>query len=448
MPISPTRWDDVEFLATTLVTAWVLLWLAAVAIAAPSAALGPAASRRTLVFEAGPALVWSWLTMAIAVPLLSALHGFNWATALLVAGTWPMALWLLRHRGRYESTFRDAVRGMVYRAVSPQTLRAYRLRLGERKLVMLSMPILVPVLGATSLVREEMDLRLPMPADFDTLWHTRQLLAGTAVWDPFASLTSVLVALSSADALHVALALRFALVALCAAAAGVLVAEISRRRWAALVAAPAFVFAPHAAAHTWAVALVALVGSTSLYLWLRDDCPRDRWHALAALALGTALVMPFSGRLGLLFHVTTTPRYLEHRAAPSEAVRLARGQPDDSWIVAGAPELALEIGEAGRYLDLASFVSRFQKRAGASNFRFGLAARRLFVFIEKEPIDSVEAVRDVGFVDAQPAVYRVRRERARLQRLASRICDQYRRTHRGATIIHDDTQLRVYRIDL
>ena len=46
-----------------------------------------------------------------------------------------------------------------------------------------------------------------------------------------------------------------------------------------------------------------------------------------------------------------------------EAVRLARSQPDRAWVMAGPPELELEIGQSGSYVDLASFVSRFEHRA-------------------------------------------------------------------------------------
>jgi hypothetical protein len=434
-----------DALSTILVAPWVLMWLAVVGIAAPAVALGPAAGRRMLLSEPGPALVWTWLTMAVSVPLLSALRGFNWATALLVVAAWPTAWWLIRYRGRYESTFRDTVRGIVYRAVSPHAVAAPPLRLGAGGLLILAMPIL----GLASRLERTTDIRLPMALDFDTLWHTRQLVHNAAVWDPLAALAGVLAGISAADALHVVAGLRVALVTLTAAAAAVLVAETSRRWWiAGATAAAVILMAPQAAAHSWAVALVALVGATSLVLWIRDDSPRDGWHAMAALLLGAGLVVPFSDRLDALVRVTTMPQYLEHRAAALEAVRLARTQPDDDWVAIGPPELGLEIGVADRYLDLARFVSRFQHRAHRPGFRFNLGARRLFVFIEKEPSEPAAAVQRVRFVEGQSAVYRVRRERIRLHQSAWRICDEYRRTHGRTTIVYDDVQLRIYRIDL
>lgn len=433
-----------EPFSTALAVSWVLIWLAAAAIAAPASALGPAATRRMLVSEPGPALVWTWLTMAAIVPLLSAIHGFNWATALLAVAAWPVAWWAIRCRGTCESTFRNTVRHVVYRVVSPRDESAPAFRFGERSLVILAMPML----GMVSLVTDGTDIRLPMPLDFDTLWHSRQLMAGTVAWDPLASLASVLAAVSSAGAVHVLLALRLALVTLTATAAALLVVEAGGRWWMAAATAPAVILiAPQAAAHSWAVALVVLLGATSLLHWIRDRHSRDASHAVAALLLGVGLVVPFADRPDVLFRVTTTPHYLEHRAAAAAALALARSQPDDDWIAVGPPELTLEIGGARHYADLARFVSRFEGRAHKPGFRFGLPAKRVFVFIEKDPIEPAGSAQNVRFVDAQPAVYRVGHERARLQRRAWRLCDEYRRTHGGTTIVYDDAQLRIYRIE-
>ena len=93
-----------ESLWSSIVTAWVLGWLAAIVICVPAAALGPSANRPTLAIELGPALVWTWLTIAIGVPLAAAVHGFNWVTAILISAAWPTLLWLIRHRGVYRAT--------------------------------------------------------------------------------------------------------------------------------------------------------------------------------------------------------------------------------------------------------------------------------------------------------------------------------------------------------
>lgn len=434
-----------ESLWSAIVTAWVLGWLAAIGICVPAAALRSSANRPTLPFELGPALVWTWLTMAIGVPLAAAVHGFNWVTALLISAAWPTLLWLIRCHGAYRSTFRDTVRALVFRAVAARHARPLRFKPRENLTVMLALPLL----AFPPLVMGRADIRLPMPADFDTLWRARRLLAGTSAWDPLASLAAVLTRLSSADALHVAAAMRLALVALTAIVAGIFVVQICGRRWGAVVAAAGLVLlTPRAAAATWAVTLVAFIGLTSVVWWIRDHSPRDGWHALAAFVLVTGQLAPFSDHPEVLWRVSAQAQYLEYRAAAREAIRLARSQPDNDWVLVGPPEQQLEIARDGRFYDLARFVSRFQDRAGDPSFRFDLLARRLFVFIEKQPFDVGDSLRGVRFVAAQPAAYRVPRERLRLERLARQICDDYRRTHAGATIIYDDAVLRVYRINL
>lgn len=434
-----------ESLWSATVTAWVLGWLAAIGICVPAAALGPAANRPTLAYELGPALVWTWLTMAIGVPLAAAVHGFNWVTALLISAAWPTLLWLIRYRGAYRCTFRDTVRALVFRAVAPHHARPLGFKPRESLMVMLALPLL----AFPPLVLGRADIRLPMPADFDTLWRTRYLLAGTSAWDPLASLAAVLTRLSSADALQVAAAMRLALVALTAIVAGIFVVQISGRRWAAVVAAAGLVvLTPRAAAATWAVTLVALIGLTSVVWWIRDHSPRDGWHALAALLLVTGQLAPFSDHPEVLWRVSARPQYLEYRVAAREAIRLERSQPDNDWVLVGPPEQQLEIAREGGFYDLARFVSRFQDRAGDPSFRFDLRARRLFVLIEKQPFDAGDSLRGVRFVAAQPAAYRVPRERLLLEHLARQICDDYRRTHAGVTIIYDDAILRVYGINL
>jgi hypothetical protein len=289
-------------------------------------------------------------------------------------------------------------------------------------------------------------MRLPVPADFDTLWRSRQLLQGTPVWDPLASLSAVLTHVSAADALSVVGASRLALVTLTAGAAGLLVAEIFDRRAAVLIALVVSVLAPWAPASTWAVLLLAIIGTTSLWVWGRDHRSTDGWHAIAAfgLAVGQIVAVPDAG---VLLRVSSTARFLEHRAAPLEALRLARLPLDADWVLVGPPEQQLETDGRGGYYDLSRFVSRFRDRAGDGRFRFDLGTRRLFVFVEKTAIDVSRPERGVRFVEAQPSAYRVPRERARLARLAKQICDDYRRTHTGAEIVYDDDVLRVYRID-
>ena len=70
------------------------------------------------------------------------------------------------------------------------------------------------------------------------------------------------------------------------------------------------------------------------------------------------------------------------------------------------------------------------------------------MFVEKRPFAPDDPPRGVRFVTDQPAIYRVPRERSRLAHLARQMCDDYRSTHAGVTIMYDDAVLRVYRIEL
>jgi hypothetical protein len=396
--------------------------------------------------DVGPALVCSWLTMAIAVPMAAALQGFNWVTAIVISAICPVGLWLLGHRGAHAAAVRQIVRSIVFQAVTLKITGARRFNVHESAAPVLGMLLL----SFTPVAAGGLDVRLPVPADFDTLWRTRQILAGTPVWDPLASLAAVLTRVSAANPLHVANAIRLALVALTGVAAAILVAEVrNRRSTIAIVAAPLalVLFAPWAPVPTWALALTTLVGGTSFFLWIRDRHSRDGGYALAALVLAAGQLVPFSGNLGTLLQVSRTAQYLEHRAAVQEALRLDRSESDGDWVLVGAPEQQLELVNGGFY-DLARFVSRFRGRSGDPHFRFDLGAKRLYVFVEEQSYDAGAAVLGGEFVAAQPVSYRVPRERFRLNQLARQICDEYRRTHARAAIIFENGALRVYQIDL
>ena len=432
-----------EVLTTVVATAWVLFLLAAIGLYAPAVALGSVPGRQSIALEMGPGLVWTWLSIAVATPLIGSVRGFNWFTALLIATVWPVMLWLFRHRGEYQSAFNAVVRRLVYRIVDRNLPPPSRPRL-EAAVV-----LALPLLALWRLVPGQADPRLQMPGEFDTLWRTRQLLDGATAWEPLAALTAVLTRISSTDALAVTGALRLALVVCTAAAAGLFIAETSRRWWAGVAVATFIVAAaPSAAGSLWAVALAGCVGLTSAGRWIREERARDGWHAVAAVALLAGQLAPFAGAPRLLLAISRAPQYLESPAASHQAQRLARSERGDDWMVVAPPEQRLGLGADGRSYDLAQFVSRFQDRAGQASFRFDLRARRLFVFVEKPGVEPAAPSHGVQFVAAQLAAYRVPRERMRLQRLAMRVCDEYRRTHAGANIIYDDDQLRVYRFDV
>ena len=435
-----------DSLWAAITAVWVLLCFGAIGICAPSAALGPSATPRILSHQYGAALVWTWLTLSICVPLAASVRGLNWVTALLFCATWPITLWLLRHRGQYRTAFRRRVRAMVYRVVATyETSGPGSWTLDKR----VAMPLVLAAVPLVLLAARRFEVRLSVPADFDTLWRTRGLLNGTLAWDPVASLAAVLTHISAADALTVTSATRLGLIALTAVAASILVMEIGGGVWLAAVVAPSLVMlAPWAPAATWTVALCALIAATSFVLWRRDRRAQDRWHACAALALAAAQIASFADRPDVLFRLSPTAVYLEQDAAVRQALRLARSPLAVDSMVVAAPEQQLEVDGLAPSYDLARFVSRFRDRAGDPRFRFDLRARRLFVFVEKEQVDSSRAVSRGRFVTAQPAAYRVPRERKRLAQLAGQICDEYRRAHAGAAVEYDDAVLRIYRIDL
>jgi hypothetical protein len=394
--------------------------------------------------NAGPALIGTWLTVAVMTPLVTAAHAFNWFTALLLAGAWPIGLWLLRHRGTWQVSLRNLGRVLVFRLVARQYARSTVVSAHVRGAVTPFLIVLLPVvmIGATG------DVRLPVPADFDTLDHMRQVLDGTPRWDPLASLGAVLTRIAMADPLLVAGAFRLVLVTACGAAIYGLIAITGVHRAIAGVAAGMSIWvAPWTPAATWAVALIALVGLMAVARAWRDGRLAELGHAAAALALLSGQVAAFGNPAPVLFAASDQPVYLEHGAALREARRIARSSPDDDWILVAPPEQRLELRQS-RVHDLAAFVSRFAGRTGDSRFRFGLAARRVFVFVEITPLDVSRPAPHVQFVSDQSAAYRVPRERARLARQARDLCDAYARTHAGAEVVYDDAVLRVYRFDL
>jgi hypothetical protein len=432
-------------LETWFVLIWVLSWFALVGICAPMAAIGRAAGRRRLLLHIGPALAYAWLTVAIGVPLAAAVNGFNWVTAIVLAAVCPVGLWLGRHRGTCGVRVRRLIRAFVMGVVTLRIAPCWQLDHRKRAVVVVGIGALL----LWVLVAGGRDVRLPVAADFDALWRTRQLLAGVPVWDPLASFAALLTRISAANPLYVASALRLALVALTGLAAAVLIAEFFgwRQRFAILGAPLALpLLAPLVPVAAWAIALPALVGATSLLLWMRERRSRDGWAVLAAFALAAGQAVPFIGNPGELVRVSRTAQHLEHPAAVQQALRLDRTVSDTDWALVGPPELQLEI-EKGRFYDLARFVSRFRDRAGDPGFRFDLGAERIYVFVETQPLEAGTPVFGGRFVAAQPVAYRVPRERARLSQLARHICDEYRRTHARAAIVYDDGALRVYQID-
>jgi len=420
---------------------WVLLWLGAIAIVLPGTALGYRSDRRGLASDWAGALLWTWLTVAIAVPLAAAIGAFNWVTALVIAVLWPVLLWCYRHHRNTRAALLALVRRLVLSgtAIDPG---AWRLPMASRLLLSSAFPLV-----AAPLVTGVADIRLPAPPDFDTLGHMQVLLGNAATWDPLASLGALLVRVSTVSPLVVTASLRFSLTAVAALAVATLVTDVGTSRRIALVAAVALTLAaPVMPVSVWAVLVVALLGTVTMSRWIRSSRAADGWHTAAACALLVGQLAPLTSNPAWV--LTRHPRFVEPPAAPLQALSIARANSGDDWLIVAPPQLRLESGRPDRHYDLATFVERFADRAADRHFRFAVPVERIYLFVELESadLDLDVVVKDSRMVSGEAAVYRVPRERRRLQALARQLCDDYRRSHAGVRITHDDGALRICEI--
>jgi hypothetical protein len=429
-------------LSTNISVVWTCCCIGVVLIALPALALGIASGAEPRADTAGRAFVLAWVTIAVLVPALAAIRGFNWATALLVCALAPAALWLTRHRGEPGAAFNRLVRGLVLRAVTARADRARRRRLA------VSAAWVLAGVGALLVIAVSSGPRLTVPADFDVLWRTRQLLSGSVSWDPLAALVAVVARISSVEALLAVVAVRICLMAATACAAGLALTRLARQHsLSAAVVMPVAFLVPSVSLDIWVVALLAIIGAGALARFLHVRERRGGWAVLAAAALAFAHLARCTDPATMWAQVRQTAS-LEHPAAAVETLRIAHASPTDDWVLVAPPEQALELDGRGHFLDLLQFVSRFRNQTGRADFRFDLPVKRLYVLVEKQPLNVSRAVVGVRFIDAQPAAYRVQGERARLERDAQRLCDDYRRAHSGAGIAYDDVALRIYQFDL
>jgi len=398
----------------------------------------PSSSRRAQSKDADwtAALVWTVLTIGIAVPLAVSLDAFNWLTSLIITMIWPVVDWAYRHQGRIA----PAVSGIG---------RTWMLKLANEgrgariSLAMLSRlwPLL---LAAVPLALTRFESRLPVVTDFDILSNTQGLLTNVLLFDPLASLTALVTHASATSPLVALHAVR----AGSAAAIAVVLGTALRRRgqpWAGGVVAVVTMLAlPLLSASAWFVLLLALVLARFLEGWIRQRRTEHGWHAAATVALLVAVLVP-----GLAATQPTLlafgPRYLETRAAASQAILLGRPT-DESVLIVAPPEQRVQLSSPDQHFDLATFVDRFERRAADPHFRFPLAARKLYVFVELESGALPALHAGTRFLSEQPAAYRVSSERWRLQQAARRLCDEYRLTHAGARIVYDDGALQIHEI--
>ena len=125
------------------------------------------------------------------------------------------------------------------------------------------------------------------------------------------------------------------------------------------------------------------------------------------------------------------------------ALRIAHSLPASQWTIVGPREQRLEIARPEAYLDVGEFVRRYHARAGLRQFRFDLPGRYLFVFVEKHPLTVEDASLFPEAVGTTGGSY-LPNTRARLQREALDLCENYSRTHACASVYYEDDDLRVY----
>src|SRR5712671_1296748 len=429
-------------LSAYIAVVWTCCCIGVALIAVPALALGVATGAWPRSETVGRAFVLAWVTIAVLVPALASIRGFNWATALLVCALAPATLWLARHRGEPRAAFNRLVRGFVLGVV---TARADHAR---KKSLAVSAAWLLGAVGVLLVIAVSTGPRLTVPADFDTLWRTQALLSGSVSWDPLAALAAVVARISSVDALLAVVAVRICLMVATGCGAGLALARLGGlKSVAAAVVMPAVYLVPPVSLDLWAVALLAMIATGALLRVVHARERREGWAVLAAGVLASAHLAHCAGP-GTMWAQARQTALLEHPAAAIETLRLASASASDSWLLAAPPEQALELDGRGHFMDLLQFVTRFHGQAGRPDFRFDLPVKRLYVIVEKQPLNVSRAVVGVRFVDAQPAAYRVQRERARLERDAQRLCDDYRRVHSGAGIVYDDVALRIYQFDL
>lgn len=421
---------------------WTCCCIGVALIAVPALAVGVATGAWPRSETVGRAFVLAWATIAVLVPALAAIRGFNWATALLVCALAPATLWLARHRGEPRAAFNRLVRGLVLGVV---TARADRAR---TKGLAISVAWLLAAVGVLLVIAVSTGPHLTVPADFDILWRTQELLSGRVSWDPLAALAAVVARISSVDALLAVVAVRICLIVATGCGAGLALSRLGGLKPVAAAAVmPAMYLVPPVSLDLWAVGLLTMIATGALVRVVHARERREGWAVLAAGALASAHLAHCAGP-GTMWAQARQTASLEHPAAAVETLRLASASPSEAWLLAAPPEQALELDGRGHFLDLLQFVSRFRDQAGRPDFRFDLPAKRLYVIVEKQPLNVSRAVVGVRFVDRQPAAYRVQRERTRLEREAQQLCDDYRRVHSGAEIFYDDVALRIYQFDI
>lgn len=395
------------------------LWISGVTVAAfavvPALALGRPPGRTRWWPELLAGAAWSTLAAILLVPLLAELRLLNFMTAVLVPLAWPMALWVYRYRGAPSGEFRALCRRATL-GVLTWHARPVHVRASHRGA--LACAAAAGVAALYWLAARE--LRFASPADYDTLAHTRAMLAGGRwIVDPAASLAAIVSRLASVDPMQ---ALRF----------------LRPLTWPGSIVALALQTPSLNAAYAWTALLAGvLLATVAVHAVHR----RDPWHVVAACAVAVFAFVAPGARAG------DGGGHVEYDAAARQTLRIASTVTTLNWLVVAPLEQRVELPDPRRFLSLADFVKRFGDRAGERQFRFDLAGHDLFVFVETTPlhVGPDAALTRVRYAPAADP-YWLPNARARLERRALELCEAYRRTHTGVSVDYDDDTLRIYHI--
>ena len=453
-------------------------------------------------------LITTMCLTVIAVSILAPLRLLNPFTLALTYGSWPVARWIVAHRGRLAWDVQRATRLFALACVRQFESSRHRVRVPKPAAMfgpsgVLHRFDLLFAVAVLALLGPDMraafsNTRLPGPAAYADLVTVEQLLEGGHDWAPPNVAASLATALSMVSAIAPVHVIRFAPPMIAAAfvvAVMLIVRRITGLRTLAMLCAIAAAAAmPHRTAPLTAqLAWVAAIAA--FYCWhayLIDGRMRQRTAVtatalatvtapplLGVIALGVAAVLLFPERwrsrtsshpisnhdaglralvaaatIGVLMIVprTAAARYVEYDAAARQTLHIANSLPRYRWmIVAPIEERALVYGR-GWHMNLHDFVADVGPRAGDPAYRLPYGVDEVFVFVETRPFATFATEPgDVRFEQLADPVYRHYRSpagRASLQYAAHRICEQLRQTGHSATITYDDGRLRIYRFTL
>jgi len=144
------------------------------------------------------------------------------------------------------------------------------------------------------------------------------------------------------------------------------------------------------------------------------------------------------------------PQYLEYEVTARQTQAIINEFPRQKWVVIAPVEQLPETFGFGGYEDLAGFIAEYQDRISNPDFRFPNAPDHMFVYVEKRPFQMfAKEPASVSFgtlTDETFRNYRSPAGRASLETAALQFCEEYKRSHSGASILFENDDLRIYHI--